>query len=119
MNKKEKIKAYVNLHLSILLFSFTSVFTKMASNAFNENGIWSLKLLFFVTLMFGNCFIYAIVWQKVIKHFELSIAYANKSVYLIWSQIWAVVLFNEVLTLQNIAGLVLVFIGVLVVQDYE
>ena len=44
MNKKEKIKAYVNLHLSILLFSFTSVFTKMASNAFNENGIFDVEI---------------------------------------------------------------------------
>lgn len=119
MNKKERLKAYGSLHMSILLFSFTSVFTKMASNAFKEQGIFSWKLLFFVALMFGNCFVYALVWQKVIKHFELSIAYANKSVYLIWSQIWAVVIFHEVLSWQNIIGLILVLIGVLVVQDYE
>ena len=65
MSKKDKIKAYIILHMSILLFSFTSVFTKMASNAFNKHGVFSWKLLFFVALMFGNCFIYAIVWQKL------------------------------------------------------
>ena len=117
--KKNKLKAYIGLHMAILLFSFTSVFTKLASNAFVKNGFWSLELFAFLALMFGNCFVYAIVWQKVIKNFELSIAYANKSVYLIWSQIWAVTLFNEQLSIQNIMGLVLVFIGVLVVQDYE
>ena len=119
MKKKEKMKAYIGLHMAILLFSFTSVFTKMASNAFKDEGFWSLKLFLFLGLMFANCFIYAIVWQKVIKNFELSIAYANKSVYLIWSQIWAVFIFQESLSLQNVAGLILVLIGVLVVQDYE
>lgn len=119
MKNSTKVKAYISLHMSILLFSFTSVFTKMASNAFVENGILSLKFILFLGLMFGNCFIYAILWQKVIKKFELSIAYANKSVYLIWSQIWAVILFHEKLSIQNILGLILVFIGVLVVQDYE
>lgn len=119
MEKKKRIKQYIGLHMAIIMFSFTSVFTKMASNAFIEEGLWSSKLFLFLILMFGNCFIYAIVWQKVIKNFELSIAYANKSVYLIWSQIWAVTLFHESLSIQNIVGLIMVFIGVLVVQDDE
>lgn len=116
---KNNIKSYVVLHLAILMFSFTSVFTKMASNAYREHGLLSGQLLLFLFLMFANCFLYAIVWQKVIKKFDLNVAYANKSVYLIWSQIWAVFIFQETLTLGNVIGLILVFIGVLVVQDYE
>lgn len=113
------LKNYVYLHLSILLFSFTSVFTKLASIEFNKNGIYGWKLYLFLSLMLMNCFVYALVWQKVISHFELSVAYANKSVYLIWTQIWAVLIFQEVLTIQNIIGLVIVLIGVLVVQKNE
>ena len=105
--------------MSILLFSFTSVFTKMASNEYNKNGIYGIKLYVFLFLMLLNCFIYAIVWQKVIKRFDLNIAYANKSIYLIWSQVWAVLIFHEVLTIRNLIGLGLVFLGVLVVQDNE
>lgn len=116
---KEKIKSYICLHLAVMLFSFTSVFTKMASNVYKTQGIYSVKLYAFIFLMFLNCFIYAIVWQKVIKNFELSIAYANKSVYLIWSQIWAVSIFHETLNIRNIIGLILVLIGVLVVQENE
>lgn len=116
---KTKVRDYIFLHLSVLMFSFTSVFTKMASNEFNKNGIYGIGLYVFLFLMLLNCFVYAIVWQKVIKRFDLSIAYANKSVYLIWSQIWAVLIFHEVLTAANIIGLILVFIGVLVVQDNE
>lgn len=123
MNNKTKLrtglKDYIVLHLSILLFSFTSVFTKLASSEFSKNGIYGWKLYLFLFLMLLNCFVYALVWQKIISRFELSIAYANKSVYLIWSQVWAVTIFHESLTVQNIIGLALVLAGVLVVQKYE
>ena len=117
--KKASIKDYLLLHISILIFSFTSVFTKMASNAYNRGGLKDMWLYVFLFLMLFNCFLYAIVWQKTIQRFEFSIAYANKSVYLIWTQIWAVLIFKEVLTVKNLIGLIIVFAGVLVVQRYE
>ena len=69
--------------------------------------------------MIANCGVYAIAWQKVIKKFSLSTAYANRSVYLMWSQVWAVVIFHESLSVRNIIGLLVVLIGVMVVQKYE
>ena len=50
---------------------------------------------------------------------SLSTAYANKSVYLLWSQVWAVIIFHENLSLQNIIGILIVLIGVWMVQRYE
>lgn len=117
--KKRRVQDYILLHISIMIFSFTPVFTKMASMEFNKNGIWGIRLYFFFFLMLFDCFIYALAWQKIIQRFELSVAYANKSVYLIWSQIWAVIIFHEVLTIKNIIGLFIVLLGVLVVQKYE
>ena len=115
----EKIKSYVQLHLNILLFSLTSIFSKMAAIQYNQNGLHSKLLYLFIFLMLLNCAIYAFAWQKVIKKFSLSTAYANKSVYLIWSQIWAILIFRENLSLFNIIGMLIVFCGVLVVQRYE
>ena len=115
VSKKSRVQDYIFLHISIIIFSFTPVFTKMASMEFNKNGIWGIRLYFFFFLMLLDCFIYALAWQK----FELSVAYANKSVYLIWSQIWAVIIFHEVLTIKNVLGLFIVLLGVLVVQKYE
>ena len=69
--------------------------------------------------MILNCFIYALAWQKVIKRFDLNVAYANKSVYLIWSQVWAALIFRENLSIRNILGLLVVLIGVLVVTRNE
>lgn len=114
-----KTKDYIQLHLNILLFSFTSVFSKLASTAFNKDGLYSRSLYLFIFLMIVNCGIYALAWQKVIKKFSLSTAYANRSVYMIWSQIWAVMIFHENLSIPNVIGILVVLTGVLVVQRYE
>ena len=114
-----KMKDYIQLHLNILLFSLTSVFSKMASMEYNKTGLKGIMLYVFCFLMIANCGIYEIAWQQVIKKFSLSTDYANKSVYLLWSQIWAVVIFHENLSVQNIIGILVVLIGVWMVQRYE
>ena len=101
------------------MFSFTSIFSKLAAMEFSKNGIYGWKLYLFLFLMLANCVVYAFAWQKVIKKFDLMVAYANRSVYLIWSQIWAMVIFHENLTVKNIIGLLIVLVGVMVVQRYE
>ena len=115
----EKVKIYVQLHLNILLFSLTGIFSKLAAIEYDENGLHSKLLYIFILLMILNCAFYAIAWQKVIKKLPLSTAYANRSVYLIWSQVWAVFIFHENLSMFNIIGMLIVFCGVLVVQRYE
>ena len=114
-----KAKDYVLLHLNILLFSLTSVFSKLASTQYVKHGLSSALLYVFLFLMLFNCAVYALAWQQVIKKFELSTAYANRSVYLIWSQVWAAVIFHENLSVQNIIGMMVILAGVLVVQKYE
>lgn len=114
-----KMKNYIQLHLNILLFSLTSVFSKLASIEYNKNGLTGMMLYVFGFLMVANCGVYAIAWQQVIKKFSLSTAYANKSVYLLWSQIWAMIIFHENLSVQNIIGILVVLVGVWVVQRYE
>ena len=92
---------------------------KLASVYYNKEGLHSPLLYVFLFLMIANCGIYAIAWQQVIKKFSLSTAYANKSVYLLWSQVWAVIIFHENLSFQNIIGILIVLIGVWMVQRYE
>ena len=115
----EKLKKYIPLHLTIMLFSLTSVFSKAASASYNAGGIRSPFLWLFLFLMLLNCGIYAIAWQKIVRRFDLNVAYANRTVYLIWVQIWAVVIFKENLCASNIVGLLIVMMGVLVVAFHE
>ena len=112
----EKIKDYIFLHLAVMLFSFTSVFSKSASIELNRGGLKNLLLYVFAFLMFFVCFVYAICWQKIIKKFDLNIGYANRSVYLLWSQVWAVAIFGEKLSVRNMIGVMIVLLGVVVVS---
>lgn len=112
----ERVKDYVFLHLSVMMFSFTSVFSKFASREFNAGGLRNPRLYLFVFLMFFVCFLYAFCWQKIIKKFDLNIGFANRSVYLLWSQLWAVTIFGEHLTVRNVVGLFIVLAGVVVVS---
>lgn len=111
-----RLKDFIFLHLNIMLFSLTGVFSKLAANVFNEYGISNIMLYVYMGLMVLNCGIYAIAWQRAIKKFDLSIAFANRSVYLIWSQIWAFFIFKENISLQNIIGLLVILIGVMIIQ---
>ena len=61
-----KLKDYIQLHLNILLFSLTSVFSKAASVQYNKHGLSSPLLYLFLFLMVANCGIYAITWQQVV-----------------------------------------------------
>lgn len=116
------VKDYLLLHLSIFIFSFTGVFAKAAANMYNDGGFANPRLYLFVILMFTVCAVYAIVWQIVIKNFDLHIGYANRSVYLIWGQLWAVAIYGEQLSIKNVIGLAIVMIGVIIVAlntNYE
>ena len=63
----KNFRNYLQLHLNILLFSLTSVFSKLASIQYNKNGLHAPLLYVFLFLMIANCGIYAIAWQQVIN----------------------------------------------------
>ncbi|MCD8381609.1 MAG: DMT family transporter [Clostridiales bacterium] len=112
----ERAKNLILLHLCVLIFSLTSVFSKLASGEYVSGGLTNPRLYLYLFLMFLDCFVYAIFWQKMIKRFPLNIGYANRSLYLVWSQLWAVLIFHETLTIRNILGMLTVLVGVIVVS---
>ena len=60
--------------------------------------------------------VYAVLWQQMIKRFELSVAYANRSMAVVWSMVWAVVFFHDTITVQNVLGVVLVVAGTWIIN---
>ena len=114
--QKAKMKDVVLLHLNILMFSLTGVFSKCAANSVNQNGIFHMHTVIFGILMLLNCGIYAVFWQQVLKRFDVHIAYAHKAVYNIWSLLWAVLIFSEQITIGNIIGTVFIIVGIIVMQ---
>lgn len=112
----DKIKYFIYLHLCILIFSMTEIFGKLAANTYKAEGMYSVKLYVYLALMLFVCMFYAFCWQKIIKHFELHTAYANRAMYLVWSQIWASMIFSEVITFKNVIGMLIVMMGVILVS---
>lgn len=115
--KKANIKQIFILHINILVFSATGIFSKIAANNISENGFFDVRTLIFIAVMFINCGIYAIFWQHNLKHFDINVAYAHRSVYNMWSLLWAYIIFSEKITIGNIIGTLLIIAGVLVIQS--
>jgi len=56
--------------------------------------------------------VYAFFWQKVLKRFDLSVAYANTGMYVVWTMAWAALFFGESIRLNNLLGAAVVILGV-------
>ena len=67
--------------------------------------------------MLINCTVYALFWQQNLKYFDVNVAYAHRSVYNVWSLLWAVLIFSEKITVGNVIGTVLIIGGILVMQS--
>lgn len=73
-------------------------------------------MLMFLGLEFVILVIYAVLWQQMIKRFDLSVAYANRSMAILWSMIWAVIFFHDEITLRNVLGVLIVLVGTVIVN---
>ena len=106
--KNRKIIIFLLLHILLVVFSFSGVFSKIAAG--QE----------FLSLKFCICYgglllilgIYAICWQQIIKRIPLTLAYANKAVTVFWGMIWGMLFFSEIITVKKVIGAVFVIIGV-------
>lgn len=111
--KKVSFRRILALQLIVMIYTLSSVMAKMASGY----EALSLPFLFFYGVEILILGIYAIAWQQIIKRCELSVAYANRSMAILWSLIWTVVFFHEVLTIKNIIGVLIVFAGTMIVNS--
>lgn len=105
------MKDIVILQLIIMIYTFSSICAKLASG---QETIF--RILLFTGLEFLCLAVYAVLWQQAIKKFDLSVAYANRAMVLLWSMIWAVLVFHDTITLKNILGVGLVIAGTFVIN---
>ncbi len=113
--KKTKLLDIVLLEVSVVVYSLSTVAANMAS----KQEFLSLKYILFFGLDFFILGVYAILWQQVIKKFQLSIAYANKAVTLLWSMLWNFIIFSQGITPGKVAGVLLVMVGAIVMNMGE
>ena len=106
------LKNIILLQAIIIIYTVSGVMSKLAS----ANKEEPIMFLLFFGMEFVVLAVYAIFWQQMIKRFELSVAYANRSMAILWSMIWAVVFFHDKITVRNILGVLLVLIGTIIVN---
>lgn len=104
----DMIKTYILLHSLLLIYSLTSVVSKLAGNeSFLSIRFW----IYFsgVIILLG---VYAIGWQQVIKKLPLTTAFANKALTIVWGIVWGFLIFNENVTKRKLFGAGIVMLGV-------
>ena len=115
MQKMKKLNTIIKLQAVVVIYTFASIFSKLASGEAFLSG----KFILFLGLELFMLFLYALLWQQVIKKTELSVAYANREMYLLWSLLWAVVFFRNDVTPANVIGCLLVIAGTLVITGED
>lgn len=114
--RKKKINTIADiafLQAIIVIYTTTGIFAKKAS----AYDVLSKEFILYYGLEIFILGIYAILWQQIIKKFQLTVAYVNRAVALLWSLLWSVIFFKETITLNNIVGAVIIIIGIAVVNS--
>ena len=113
--KKTKLKDICILQIVIAIYTLSTVCAKFASG--QEFMSFQFILYYGIEMMILG--VYAIIWQQLLKKFDVSIAYANKAMGLLWSIVWAILIFNDTITIKNVIGVVIVIIGTIIVNNED
>ncbi|MCF0129463.1 MAG: EamA family transporter [Pseudobutyrivibrio sp.] len=104
----KNFKTLFLLHLLLMVYSLSSLCSKMAAG----ESFLSLKFCLFYGGLIALLGVYAIGWQQAIKRLDLTVAYANKAVTVVWGIVWGKVFFDEPITLKKLIGAAIVISGV-------
>ena len=113
MGRLEWCKNILVLQAVVVIYTLSSVVAKFATG----KELFSFSFFLFYGMEVAILGVYAILWQQMIKRFDLSVAYANRAMALLWSAIWAVVLFHEDIGPKQLAGIALVVAGTIIVNS--
>ncbi len=112
MKQKITLKNVLILQAVIVVYTLSGVMAAIAS----RQKALSLRFFLFYLAELVILGIYALLWQQMIKRFELSVAYANRAMALLWSLVWSVVIFHDRVTPRHIIGVGLVILGTVIIN---
>lgn len=111
--KKITVRMILIIQLSVMVYTLSGVAGKFAAG-YSFLSLPFVALYGLEILILGG---YAIVWQQIIKRVDLSVAYANRSLALLWSMLWSALIFQESISAQNLIGVAVVIAGVMLVNS--
>lgn len=112
--KKDKafIINIILLQVVVIIYTLTSIVGRKAAGS----ELLSLEFILFYGLDIVILGIYAICWQQMIKKFDLSVAYANRAMAILWTAVWARFIFKDTIGIKQLIGILVVMIGTVVVN---
>lgn len=115
MSKRDKIVNIVFLQSIYLYYSLLGVLSKRVSGA----KLFTVEFFIGYGIVLFAIFLFAVMWQQVIKRNSLFVAYANKGTVILWTLLWAVLLYHEKIRVNNLIGAVAIIGGIIVVSKDE
>lgn len=112
MNEKiNKVLYAFFIQFSMIIYAMAVVFSKIAS----KQTMFSTSFFLFCMLFFLFIFIYALLWQQILKKTSLIIAFAHKVSVIIWGIIFGYIFFQEEVKLNMIIGAIVIIYGASIV----
>ncbi|MGI6217187.1 MAG: transporter [Coriobacteriales bacterium] len=103
-----KVKSLFALHILLMVYSTSTIFSKMASGV----PFPSLEFFLYYGAVLLLLAVYALGWQQILKRMKLTTAFSNKAVTVVWGIIWGVVFFAEPVTPLKVLGAAMIVAGV-------
>lgn len=97
------------LQIALFVYSCSGLFSKSAAQ-FDFLSFPFILCYGGMVLILG---IYAVLWQQIIKHLPLTVAFANKAITIVWGMVLGAFFFEETFSVKQIAGALIIMIGVI------
>lgn len=110
--KKNNFPSFLLMHAGFLIYSFYTVLGKIAA----KYDFLSLHFCIFYCILIFILFVYAILWQQVLKVIPLSFATANKASTIVWGMLWSYLFFHEEITLKKVIGAIIIISGIILLS---
>lgn len=106
------VKYVISLQFIFVYYSLIGLISKKAA----QYNLLSKEFINLYVIELVMILIYAYFWQKIIKKFSITTAYASKGIVILWTLLWSFLIFNETVQFKNIIGAVIIIIGIIVVS---
>jgi len=103
-----------NLYLMVAFVIFIESLSTALLKVAGRHPTFSFYFCLFYALSVAIFGIDAICWQLMLERMPLSTAYMRKGGTYVLFFFWAVVLFGETITLQNVIGMAIIVLGMVV-----
>ena len=110
--KKNNFPSFLLMYACFLIYSFYTVLGKIAA----KYDFLSLPFCLFYCILIFILFVYAILWQQVLKVIPLSFATANKASTIVWGMLWSFLFFQEEITLKKVIGAIIIISGIILLS---